>query len=133
MAGIHEDLVILNQRPISRSIYAGEIRHVVTVLLEPLDHREFRAEQPGIPLLREASGQKWAVVADLKGTTRKIERWRSLPVETAIAVVVVSLPRLVRSLIQDCRMTGIIPHNKNNVAVSTGAVVGADEMSKINT
>src|ERR1700693_4207206 len=125
--------MVLNQRPISCSIYAGEVRHVVPVFLQPRDHLKCRAKQPGIPLLREASGQKWAIVADLKGTASEIKRWRSLAIETAIAVVVVSLPCLVRSLIQDCRVARIIPHNKNNMAVSTGTVVGADEMSKIDT
>ncbi len=130
MARVHKYLVVLDQRSISRRIYRCEVADVVAVSFQPLDHRELCAEEPRCGFVVIVASQEGSVVADLIGTAVQSKYSGIVAVKAAFAVVVIGLPGLIRSLIENGRMAGIIADNKDDVAFAAG--IGTNQMRNIN-
>src|SRR5581483_7436846 len=107
-------------------VAAAEISHVVTVRLEPPDHRVFGGEQK---VERRPAGTRdeRTVVADLvsaAGAAEPAARAGAL-IKTVSAVSVVSLPAGVGSLDENVRRARVVADDEYNMA--RAAVVRAHE------
>src|SRR5579883_312556 len=127
--------MVLDEGAVARRVYTGEVTDVIAILLQPLDHGVFRTEDPGVGFLVESSGIHRTVVADLKGTVVQVPDRAGLAIEAAGAVVVVSLPSLIGSLIEDVGVTRVISDDKDNMAAVISAVAGVvpEQMSNVHS
>src|SRR6201999_1752385 len=85
--GGHEDLVVADEPAVAVGVDAALVADVVAVALEPADHRDLGVEDPVLPALDAARGER-PVVADLGGARGVAAHQRATGVEAVAAVIV---------------------------------------------
>src|SRR6185436_5842245 len=111
---------------------AGDVLHVVAVGFEEAHHRIFGVEQEALRIVR--AGVERPVVADLgRAAGTRIDRagvaLRAAAVQAAAAVLVVRLPRRIRSLEHDVGLARIVTDDERNVARPAG--IGAGQLRDV--
>src|SRR5262245_9851000 len=90
-------------------IYSGGIAYVITIRLEPTDHRILAVEEPIMRGFSCARVER-AVIADFVSPAGGRSRVKAVP-----AVAVVRLPGRIGGLEKEVRVATVVAHNKHDV------------------